>query len=174
MGIIYKEMVSYKKASFLKIILLLIFFLLTFNLMVNSAHYSSRYNVAIEIFVLFGSAVAIAMMSVSYNLFYKSRLSYTYKLIDRELIFERKVGSGNKKVILGVDMKHAEFFVYSAQGDKIKDIDRVFNFVCGNSRKDTSCLIAFHKDKKIKVFFKPSPGLILKLENINKLKCANN
>lgn len=163
MGIIYKEMVRHKRASFSKWAVLLLMFVLTVNVLVNSAHYSKNYDIAIEILLLLGGTLSAAMLKMGFDMAYTKRICYMYKLIDKELIFERVIG-GSKKFILSIDMKNVETFAPRCEVKNIRNVDRTYKFLCSPSPKNIYCCVVNDKGRQVKVCFQPSDELVKKLK----------
>lgn len=162
MGFIYKEEVHYKKVSFLKGLAAIFLFIVTINLLINSNQYSINYNVdVLSLFIVDGLLIAV-LCRVVYNLLYVRRISYTYKLIDRELIFEKVVGE-SKRVILGIDTKDIELFVPAVKAKASGEVVHTYKFLCCPLKSGAYSCVVNNKGKRIKFFFQPSAELIRKL-----------
>lgn len=165
MGILYKEIIRNKKFSIIKGLFLIILFTLVTFLATNSVDYSLRYNIRLDIILLIDVFLSAIMFKIIYEIAYSNRLSYTYKLIDTELIFERMIGN-NRRVILSVDARNIEAILQLKEGKNFKDIDRTYKFLCRPCKNKTYCCIVNNKGKKIKFYFQPSDELMRKIENI--------
>jgi hypothetical protein len=163
MGIIYKETVRYKRYSFLRSIIVLFLFIVTMNLLVNSVHYSSRYDIAIEIILLAGGVLAAYVLKVGFDMAYTHRICYRYKLIDKELIFERTFGSSDK-VILSVNAKDIELLMPLSEAKETKGVDRIYKFLCGSQNNNIYCCVVNNNGQKIKFYFQPSDELVKKIK----------
>jgi len=162
MGIIYREMVRYRKDSFIRGLSLLVLFILVINLLVNSGHYSDRFNIAVESLIFIGAMAATVMVKLFFDIAYTHKICYMYKVIDKDLIFERILGSSSK-AILSMDMKHAELLAPASDVKDLKDIDRVYKFLCSPKKKNIYCCVVNDGGIKIKVCFQPSDELVKKL-----------
>lgn len=165
MGIIYKEMVRHRKISLWRGLLLLVLCIMTTNLLVNSVHYSSMYAVDFELLMAAGGILALYVLRSVFHITYTHRICYMYKLIDKELIFERVMGD-SRKVILSIDMKNVEMLVPAKDARDLKDISRTYKFLCSSSKCNVYCCVVKIKDQKVKVYLQPSPELVRKLKMV--------
>lgn len=162
MGIIYKEIVRHRKVSSVRGFIMLVACILTVNILVNSTHYSSEYNIALEILLIAGGLLAIPILKSIVHVAYTQRICYAYKLIDKELIFERNIGK-SRKVILDIDMEDVEVFLPAMEAKDIKG-SRTYKFLCRPSKENIYCCVVRERDEKVKVYFQPSSELIRKLK----------
>lgn len=165
MGTIYKEIIRHKRISFIRGLALLFLSILSINILVNSSSYSTRYNIELGLILLADSILLVIMLKFAFDLAYLHRICYTYKLIDRELIFERKIGN-SRKVILSVDTKYMELLSLRHEVKNIKGIDRTYKFLCNPLKSRTYCCVVNHHGKRIMFYFQPSDELVNKIKTI--------
>ena len=165
MGIIYKESIRNKKVSIIKILFFIVLFTLVAHLGANSADYSIKYEIRLELILLTDAVFFAIMIRMLYNMLYVNRIFYTYKLIDKELIFEKNIGS-TRKVILSIDVTDIESFLPLKEDKGSKDIERTYKFLCLSSKKNDYSCVVNHKGKKMKLYFEPSSQLVGKLKYI--------
>lgn len=165
MGVLYKEVVRHRKISFAKGLLVLFLLALISSTLANSSDFSNRYDIEIEFILIADALVGVYTLRLAYHMFYLSRVCFSYKLIDKELIFEKMVG-GSRKAILSFDAKYIEQFVPAGELKNIKDVDRTYKFLCKHSKNKVYCCIVNCKGRKVKYYFQPSEELIRKLKTV--------
>lgn len=167
MGIIYKEVVRHKKISFIHGLLLVLLAILTANFFVNAWSYSNRYNIELEILLVAGFIFLIVVFKIAYDIAYRYRICYTYKLIDTELIFEKAVWK-NKKPVLCINVKQIEQLLPSTMDNEIQNVARTYRFLCNSRRCKKYCCIVNQDGRKIMFYFQPSDELVKKLNVVMK------
>jgi hypothetical protein len=165
MGIIYREVVRYKKTSFIKGLILVMLTILATNILVNSWGYSTRYNIQVGFILIAGSVIAALILKEIYSIVYIHRICYTYKLIDKELIFEKAMGK-SRKIFFSVNTRDIERIIPANNTKSIKGIDRTYKFLCDFSKDKAYCCIVNQKGEKIALYVQPSEALIRKLNNV--------
>lgn len=166
MGLIYKEDIHYKKLSSIRWTVLILLFMLAANVLTDSYYYSMHYHIEIGAFVFLGSLLAILAILQAYDMIYLHSISYKYKLIDRELIFE-KVVRGKSRAVLGVDVKHADLLVPANEEEDNRNIGRTYKFLCCSLKNSkVYCCIANRNGEKIRIYFEPSRELVAKLNMV--------
>lgn len=159
MGILYREIVDYKRRYLVKLTFaatIIIAFLDVFmffstpNKFYNELEYAG--------YILMPIAIII-----SYRIWQRCRTRYKYCIIDNELIIEKIIGK-KRKVELNLNIK--QVLSIDKSSEKRSDSEKVYNFTCGCKRKDVyRCL--FKKEGKLYSFyFQPSSDFLSKIEAI--------
>lgn len=165
MGIIYREVVRYKKISFLRGLFFVMLSILAANIIVNSWGYSTKYNIQIGILLFIGSVLLAMIIREAVGIVYLRRICYTYKLIDKELIFEKTLGK-SKRTVFSVNTKDIESIAPGNKSKGIKGIDRTYRFLCDFSKEKAYCCVVNNKGKKIAIYIQPSDELVKKMNRI--------
>lgn len=165
MGIIYREVVRYKKGSFIRGLVFIMLSILTANIMVNSWGYSTKYNIQLGFILFAGAVLLVPIAKEIFSIAYIHRICYTYKLIDKELIFEKTLGK-SKKTVFSVNTKEIELITPVNKSKGIKGIDRTYRFLCDFSKERAYCCIVNCKGKKIAIYIQPSDELVKKMNKI--------
>lgn len=165
MGVLYKETLRHRKSSFAKALFVLFLLAFIMSTLVNSAQFSSRFDINIELILLADSLLAVYAIRMIYYMFYVSRICYYYRLIDRELIFEKLLGD-SRRVVISFDARDIEQLAPLKELRNVKDIDRTYKFLCNHSKNKIYCCIVNQKGKNVRFYFQPSEELINKLNTV--------
>ncbi|MCX7884067.1 MAG: hypothetical protein N2448_03435 [Caloramator sp.] len=159
MGILYREIVDYKRRFLAKFTFILTLIIISVDVIILISNPKEFYN---EI-IYAGYAMLPVALLLSLIFWQKCRLRYKYCIIDNELIIERIKGN-KRRVELNLNVKN--IISIDKNSEKRNGIEKIYNFTCGCKKKDVyRCL--FEKEGKLYGFyFAPSGNLLSRLKDV--------